>query len=98
MNSNTMKNISQCLATLSLILMVYTQIQPQETQALEKRNVTLAYLEVLCYNGLNCKDLYGNATDLYKMVEINFVLSIKSIYPVASCILCHLPAFQVDSK
>ena len=32
------------------------------------------------------------------MVETNIVLSIKSTYPVSSCILCHLPAFQADSK
>ena len=42
---------------------------------------------------LNYKDLYGNTTDLCKMVENNSVLSIKSTYPVSSCILCHLPAF-----
>ena len=47
---------------------------------------------------LNYKDLYGNTTDLYKMVENNSVLSIKSTYPVFSCILCHLPAFQADSE
>ena len=46
---------------------------------------------------LNYKDLYGNTTDLIKMVENNGVLSIKSTYPVFSCILCHLPAFQADS-
>ena len=32
------------------------------------------------------------------MVETNIVLSIKSTYPVFTCILCHLPAFQADSK
>ena len=32
------------------------------------------------------------------MVETNIVLSIKSTYPVSTCILCHLPAFQADSK
>ena len=47
---------------------------------------------------LNYKDLYGNTTDLCKMVENNSVLSIKSTYPVFSCILCHLPAFQADSE
>ena len=47
---------------------------------------------------LNYKDLYGNTTDLCRMVENNSVLSIKSTYPVSSCILCHLPAFQADSK
>ena len=47
---------------------------------------------------LNYKDLYGNTTDLCKMVETNIVLSIKSTYPAASCIVCHLPAFQADSK
>ena len=47
---------------------------------------------------LNYKDLYGNTTDLCKMVENNSVLSIKSTYPVSSCILCHLPAFQADSE
>ena len=46
----------------------------------------------------HCKDLNGNPTDLYKIVEINVVLSIKSTYPVASCILCHLPTFQADSE
>ena len=45
-------------------------------------------------NGL----LYGNTTDLYKMVETNIVLSIKSTKPVFTCILCHLPALQADSK
>ena len=47
---------------------------------------------------LNYKDLYGNITDLCKMVETNIILSIKSTYPTVSCILCHLPAFQADSK
>ena len=46
----------------------------------------------------NYKDLYGNTTDLCKMVEISIVLSFKSAYPTASCILCHLPAFQANSK
>ena len=32
------------------------------------------------------------------MVETNIVFSIKSTYPVSTCILCHLPAFQADSK
>ena len=32
------------------------------------------------------------------MVETNIVLSIKSTYLTAYCILCHLPAFQDDSK
>ena len=47
---------------------------------------------------LNYKALYGNKTDLCKMVKNNSVLSIKSTYPVSSCILCHLPAFQADWK
>ena len=47
---------------------------------------------------LNYKDLYGNTTDLCKMVETNIVLSIKSTQPVFTCILCHLSAFQADSK
>ena len=47
---------------------------------------------------LNYKDLYRNATDLCKMIETNIVLSIKSTHPAASCIFCHLPAFQADSK
>ena len=47
---------------------------------------------------LNYKDLYGNAMDLCKMVETNIVLSIKSTYPAASSIICHLPSFQADSK
>ena len=38
--------------------------------------------------------MYGNETDLYKMVNFNVALSIKSTYPVACCIACHLPAFQ----
>ena len=32
------------------------------------------------------------------MEETNTVLSIKSTYPVSSCILCHLQAFQAESK
>ena len=32
------------------------------------------------------------------MAETNIFLSIKSTYPVSTCILCHLPAFQADSK
>ena len=40
--------------------------------------------------GPRYKDLYENATDLSKMVEINIVLSIKSSQPVASCFCCHL--------
>ena len=32
------------------------------------------------------------------MVENNSVLTIKSTYPVSSCILCHSPAFQADSQ
>ena len=40
----------------------------------------------------------GIRTDLCKMVENSSVLSIKSTYPVSSCILCHLPAFQANSK
>ena len=40
------------------------------------------------------KDLYGNPTDLYKVVEINVVLSIKSTYPVASCILLSFTNFS----
>ena len=44
---------------------------------------------------LNHKDLYENTMDL---VESNIVLSIKSTYSVSTCILCHLPAFQADSK
>ena len=47
---------------------------------------------------LNYKDLYGNTSDLCKMVENNSVLSVRSTYPVSSCILCHLAAFQADSK
>ena len=47
---------------------------------------------------LNYKDLYGNTTDLCKMAETNIVFSIKSTYPVSTCSLCHLPAFQADSK
>ena len=47
---------------------------------------------------LNYKDLYGNTTDLCKMVETNIVLPITSTYPAASCIVCYLPAFQADSK
>ena len=47
---------------------------------------------------LNYKDLYGNTTDLCKVVENNSVLSIKSTYPVSSCIFCNLPAFQADSE
>ena len=47
---------------------------------------------------LNYKDLYGNTTDLCKIVENNSVLPIKSTYPVSSGILCHLPAFQADSE
>ena len=47
---------------------------------------------------LNYKDLYGNTTDLCKMVEDNSVLSIKLTHPVPSCILCHLSAFQADSE
>ena len=54
---------------------------------------------MLCYNGFNDNDLYGNATDLYTIVEINGVfLSIKSTNPVFSSILCHLLAFQAASK
>ena len=52
---------------------------------------------MLCYNGFNYINLYGNATDLYTIVEINVLLSIKSTNPVSSCILCHL-AFQAASK
>ena len=47
---------------------------------------------------LNYKDLYGITTDLCKMAETNIVFSIKSTYLVSTCILCHLPAFQADSK
>ena len=51
------------------------------------------------YQGtVSYKDLYGNTTDLCKMVETNIVLSIKSTYPTPCCILCHFPAFQADSK
>ena len=32
-----------------------------------------------------------------KMAEVNIVLSVKSAYPAASCILCHLPPIQADS-
>ena len=42
---------------------------------------------MLCCNGLNYKDLCRNTTDLYKMVEINIVLSMTSIYPVDYSIL-----------
>ena len=45
---------------------------------------------------LSYKDLYGKTTDLCKMVETNIVLSIKSTYLTAYCILCHLPL--ADSK
>ena len=37
---------------------------------------------------LNHKDLYGNTTGL----------SLRSTYSVSTCILCHLPALQADSK
>ena len=40
----------------------------------------------------------GIRTDLCKMVENNSILTTKSTYPVSSCILCHLPAFQADLK
>ena len=40
----------------------------------------------------------GIRMDLCKIVENNSVLTIKSTYPVSSCILCHLPAFQANSK
>ena len=43
---------------------------------------------------LNYKDLYGNATDLCKMVETNTVMSTKSTYPAASCILFHCQFFK----
>ena len=46
---------------------------------------------------LNHKDLYGNTTDLCKMVETNIVF-VNKINFVSTCILCHLPAFQADSK
>ena len=32
------------------------------------------------------------------MSETNIVFSIKSTYPVSTCILCHLSAFEADSK
>ena len=38
---------------------------------------------------LSNKDLYGNTTNLCEMVETNIVLSIKSTYLTAYCILCH---------
>ena len=47
---------------------------------------------------LNYKDLCGNTTDLCKMAETNIVFSIKSTYPVSTCILRHLSAFEADSK
>ena len=47
---------------------------------------------------LHYKDLYGNTTDLCKMVETNIVSSIKLTSPVSTCILCYLPAFQAGSK
>ena len=47
---------------------------------------------------LNYKDLYENAMDLCKIGKICIVLSLKSIYPVASCVLCLLPTFQADLK
>ena len=62
-----------------------------KTNALPNREPVQLYS-----NGV--KDLYGNTADLCKMVENNCVLSIKSTYPVSSCILCHLPALQTDSK
>ena len=40
----------------------------------------------------------GIRTELCKMVENNSVLTIKSTYPVSSCILRQLPVFQADSK
>ena len=46
---------------------------------------------------LNYKDLYGNTTDLCKMADTNIVFSIKSTYPVSTCILRHLSAFEADS-
>ena len=61
-------------------------------------NSQLPFWRRVYYKGLNYKDLYGNAMDLYKMVEINIILSIKSTYPAATCIVCHLPAFQANSK
>ena len=45
----------------------------------------------------NYIDLHGNATDLYTIVEINVLLSLKSTNPDFSSILCHL-AFQAASK
>ena len=48
------------------------------------------------FNGVTVKT--ENTTDLCKMVETNIVLSINSTYPAASRILCHLAAFQADSK
>ena len=47
---------------------------------------------------LNYEDLYANTTNLCKMEETNTVLSIKSTYPVSSSFLCHLLAFQAESK
>ena len=37
---------------------------------------------MLCYDGFNYINLYGNATDLYTIVEINVLLSVKSTNPV----------------
>ena len=47
---------------------------------------------------LNYRDLYGNTTDLRKMAQSNIVFSIKSTYPVTTCIIRHLSAFAADSK
>ena len=72
----------------------YLQSQwPPEAFCVVHRQPKLTIREPLNYN-----DLYGNTTDLCKMVENNSVLSIKSTYPVSSCILCHFPAFQADSE
>lgn len=54
-----------------IILFIVKLSVPPATQARNKRlpdkreSCLAAYLEMLCYNDLNYKNMYGNATDLF---------------------------------
>ena len=75
---------------------MFSTINILKSETSIKLNIPQAAQALSVREPLNYKDLYGNTTDLCKMVENNSDLSIRSTYTVSPCILCHLPAFQAD--
>ena len=69
--------VSHCNATIANLVKEYVKETTTSTDPQPGR-VTHRQPKLNIREPLNYKDLYGNTTDLCKMVETNIVLSIKS--------------------